>query len=35
MGIQKRNVNLDAIRTFAIIGVVALHLIGGGKGPTA
>lgn len=31
MGNQKRNVNLDAIRTFAIIGVVALHLIGGVK----
>ena len=29
MDLQKRNINLDALRAFAIIGVITLHLIGG------
>ena len=31
--LQKRNINLDALRVFAIIGVITLHLVGG-KYPT-
>lgn len=27
----ERNINLDALRVFAIFGVVTLHLVGGGE----
>jgi peptidoglycan/LPS O-acetylase OafA/YrhL len=30
----ERNINLDALRVFAILGVITLHLVGGGKYPT-
>ena len=33
MELTKRNLSLDALRVFAIIGVVTLH-VGGGKYPT-
>ena len=29
MSLQNRNINLDALRVFSIIGVVTLHLVGG------
>ncbi len=31
MAVQDRNVNLDALRAFAIFGVVVLHVLGGWK----
>ena len=34
MELTKRNLSLDALRVFAIIGVVTLHVGGGGKYPT-
>lgn len=29
MGVQNRNINLDALRVFAVFGVVTLHVLGG------